>query len=114
MNDTCQPCVRDQDSLRTMAIVAYVCLLLGIVTAHVAAIGAVIIAYIQRDEARGTVWQSHYEAIIATFWIALVGVIVGIPLCFVLIGIPLLAVLAIWYLYRAIRGLVHTVDAKPY
>ena len=114
MNDTCQPVIRDQDSLRTMAIVAFVCLLLGIVTAHLAAIGAVIIAYIQRDEARGTVWESHYDAIITTFWVALIGYAVAIPLCFVLIGIPILAVLAIWYLYRTIRGLVHALDGRPY
>jgi uncharacterized membrane protein len=114
VNDTCQPAARDYDSLRTMVIVAHVCLLLGIVTAHMAAIGAVIIAYIQRNEARGTVWEGHYEAIIATFWVALIGLIVGVPLCFVLIGIPILAVLAVWYIYRAIRGLVHALDDKPY
>jgi uncharacterized membrane protein len=113
MNDTCSS-VRSSDTLRTMAIVAYICLLLGFVTAHMAAIAAVIIAYIQRDDARGTVWESHYEAIITTFWVALVGLIAGIPLCFVLIGIPILIVLGIWYLYRGIRGLVHALDDKPY
>ncbi|GAA0567196.1 DUF4870 family protein [Rhizomicrobium electricum] len=113
MNDTCQPAAREQDSLRTMAIVGHICLLLGFATG-VAAIGAVIIAYIQRNEARGTMWESHYEAIISTFWVAVVGLVVGVPLCFILIGIPILAVLAIWYLYRSIRGLVHALDVKLY
>jgi uncharacterized membrane protein len=40
--------------------------------------------------------------------------VVGVPLCFILIGIPILAVLAIWYLYRSIRGLVHALDVKLY
>ena len=114
MNDTCQPVARETDSLRTMAIVAFVCLLLGTVTGHLAAIGAVIIAYIQRDEARGTIWQSHYEAIISTFWVGLVGLIVLVPLCFVLVGIPLLIGLGVWVLYRGIRCLVHALDNKPY
>jgi uncharacterized membrane protein len=113
VNDTCQPAVRDQDSLRTMAIVGHICLLLGFATG-IAAIGAVIIAYIQRNEARGTVWEGHYEAIITTFWVGLVGLIAGVPLCFILVGIPILIVLGIWYLYRAIRGLVHALDVKPY
>lgn len=112
MNDICRPA--RQDALRTMAIVAHVCLLLGLVTAHLAAVGAVVIAYLERDEARGTPWQSHYEAIIATFWVALVALIVGVPLSFVLVGIPILIVAAIWYLYRAIRGLVHAVDDREY
>lgn len=113
MNDTCQPVAREQDSLRTMAIVADVCLLLGFATG-IAAIGAVIIAYIQRNEARGTIWEGHYDAVISTFWVSLVGLIVGILLCFILIGIPILAVLAVWVIYRAIRGLVHALDVKPY
>jgi Predicted membrane protein len=113
VNDTCQPVAREQDSLRTMAIVADVCLLLGFATG-IAAIGAVIIAYIQRNEARGTIWEGHYDAVISTFWVSLVGLIVGILLCFILIGIPILAVLAVWVIYRAIRGLVHALDVKPY
>lgn len=114
MNDTCQPMARDTDSLRTMAIVASICLLAGLATAHLAAIGAVIIAYLQRDEARGTIWESHYEAIISTFWVGLVGVLVAIPLCIVLVGIPLLIGLGIWVLYRGIRSLVHALDNKPF
>jgi uncharacterized membrane protein len=113
VNDTCRPVARNYDSLRTMAIVAHVCLLIGIATG-IAAVGAVIIAYIQRSDARGTIWEGHYDAIISTFWVGLVGLIVGVPLCFVLIGIPLLMVLAVWYLYRSIRGMVHAIDDRPY
>lgn len=114
MNDTCQPVAREQDSLRTMAIVGHICLLLGFATGGMSAIGAVIIGYIQRNDARGTVWEGHYDAIISTFWVAVVGFVVAVPLCIILIGIPVLAVLVVWYLYRAIRGLVHALDVKPY
>ena len=114
MNEGCEAVPRERDSLRILVIVAYVCLLAGIVTAHLAAVAGVIIAYVQRDDARCTVWYSHYQAIITTFWVALAGYVIGIPLCFVLIGIPLLGILAIWYLYRIIRGLVHAIDDKPF
>lgn len=113
MNDICQPRVRDSESMRTMAIVAYVCLLAGLFTG-LAAIGAVIIAYLQREDARCTVWESHYDAIIITFWVGLVGLIAGGILMIVLVGFLVWFAVAIWFLYRAIRGLVHAIDCKPY
>ncbi len=105
---------RADDSDRVLAIVAHALFLAGIPTFHLAGIGAVIIAYVQRDSVRGTIWESHFEAIITTFWTALVVFLVAIPLCFVLVGIPILIGLVIWVLYRAIRGLVHAVQERPY
>ena len=102
------------DSNRTMAIVSYILLLVGWPTLHLATIGGVILAYVQRGEARGTVWEGHFEAIISTFWVCLVVGIVAIPLCFIGIGFLVLAGLIIWFLYRVIRGLVHALDSKPY
>jgi uncharacterized membrane protein len=112
MSEAHQVCERDSD--RTLAIVAHALFLAGIPTAHLAAIGAVIIAYVQRDAVRGTIWESHFEAVITTFWTALVIFLVAIPLCFVLVGIPILIGLGIWVLYRAIRGLVHAAQDRPY
>lgn len=102
------------DSNRTLAIVSYILLLIGWPTMHLATIGGVILAYVQRGDARGTVWEGHYEAIISTFWICLVVGVVAIPLCFIGIGFLVLAGLIIWFLYRVIRGLVHALDSKPY
>ncbi len=59
----------------------------------------VILAYIKRDDARGTIWESHFANQIETFWVSLVIGIVAIPLCFVFIGIPavILAGVFIWF-----------------
>ena len=108
------PRVADQESGRIMAIVAYVLFLIGWPTLHLATIGGVILAYVQRNDVRGTIWESHFEAIISTFWISLVIGLVAVPLCFVLVGIPLMIGLVIWFLYRTIRGLVHAIESKPY
>ncbi len=108
------PRVAESDNGRIMAIVAYVLFLAGILTVHLGAIAGVIIAYIQRNDYRGTVWESHFEAMISTFWISVVVLVVAIPLCFILVGIPILLGLAVWFLYRNIRGLVHAIDSKPY
>jgi len=104
----------NDDSNRVLALVAYVLFLVGWPTLHLATVAGVILAYVQRSEARGTVWESHFDAIISTFWIALVIGIVAIPLCFVLVGFGVLAVLVIWFLYRTIRGLVHAIESRPY
>jgi uncharacterized membrane protein len=108
------PRVADQESGRIMAIVAYVLFLIGWPTLHLATIGGVILAYVQRNDVRGTIWESHFEAIISTFWISLVIGLVAVPLCFVIVGIPLMVGLVIWFLYRTIRGLVHAIESKPY
>ena len=108
------PRVADQESGRIMAIVAYVLFLIGWPTLHLATIGGVVLAYVQRNDVRGTIWESHFDAIITTFWISLVIGLVAVPLCFVLVGIPLMIGLVIWFLYRTIRGLVHAIESKPY
>jgi len=106
--------VAESDSNRTMAIVAYILFLVGWPTLHLATIGGVILAYVQRGETRGTIWESHYEAIISTFWISLVIGIAAAPLILIGIGLVVYPVLVVWFLYRTIRGLIHALDRKPY
>ncbi len=106
--------VPDHELLRTMAIIIYALMLASFVSAHMAAILGVILAYVKRPDASGTIWESHFNAAISTFWVSLVVLIFAIPLCFVLIGFPILGLLAIWYLYRTIRGLVRAIDDQPY
>lgn len=106
--------VPDHDGLRTMAIIVYGLMLASFVSFHFAAVIAVILAYVKRADARGTIWETHFDAVISTFWVTLVVMLIGVPLSFVIIGIPILFALAIWYLYRNIKGLVRVIDARPY
>jgi len=104
----------DDESGRLMAIVAYVLFLVGWPTLHLATIAGVVVAYLQRGDSRGTIWESHYDAIIHTFWVSLIVGVVAIPLCFVVVGFVILGGLMIWFLYRTIRGLVHAIESRPY
>ena len=79
-----------------------------------ATIVGLILAYVKRGETRGTIWESHFDNIINTFWVTLVVGIVAIPLCFIIVGIPLLIGVGIWFLYRSIKGLIRAVDNKAY
>ena len=99
---------------RILAIIAYGLFLVGWPTMHLATIAAVILAYIKRGEAAGTIWESHFNNVIHTFWISLIIGAIAFPLCFVLVGIPIMGLLIVWFLYRTIKGLVRALDDRPY
>ena len=80
----------------------------------ITAIISVVIAYLKRDDARGTPFESHYSNAIEIFWVFFACMLVVVPLCFVLIGIPLIVALYVWVIFRTVKGLVRAIDAKAY
>lgn len=98
---------------RLLVIICYALYLAGILIGFTSIVG-VIIAYVKRGEAKGTVWESHYTNLIMTFWITLGGAVVGAILTFIVIGILVLIAVVVWFLYRTIVGLMKAIDAKPY
>jgi len=84
-------------------------------------IAGLIVAYVKRDEARGTWVASHLRWLIRTFWFSLLWAVIGgivlVVLGLVLIGIPIAfliwAVASIWVLYRVIRGYLLFKDSRP-
>lgn len=132
---------RDDNGLRATLLVAYGLFALAPFNG-VTALAGVILAYLRRDEARGTVWESHTRNLIRVFWIAVVVAVVllGVVIesfgglffslvstngnpppalvggLFVIVPALWLAcvVFAVWYLYRTLRGLIRALEAKPY
>jgi uncharacterized membrane protein len=120
--------------LRSLAIVCYVLFLLAAVNGLTALIG-VIIAYVKRHDATGSIWYSHFTNMIVVFWVMVGAAILGfltwplaigaffaaspvfwppaltLPFAFGFLIFPLLAV---WYLYRIVRGLVRASEERPY
>lgn len=76
-----------------------------------------IVAYVKRDEARGTWVASHLRWLIRTFWFSLIWGIVGGVFALTIIGlviaIPIWAIASIWVLYRVIRGYLLFKDNQP-
>lgn len=107
------PAANDADT-RILAIIVYGLYLVGWPCLHLPTIAGLIMAYIKRDDARGTIWESHFHNQIETFWIALVVGIIAIPLCFVFVGIPILFGVFVWFLYRSIKGLIRAIEHRPY
>lgn len=131
----------DDGDLRAILLIIYGLFVLAAFNG-VTAIAGVVLAYIKRDAARGTMWEGHFRNVIHLFWIALIVAIVALAILVQafgglafslfatngnpppqLIGWLILLVPAfwfgavlffVWYLYRTLRGLIHTIEAKPY
>ena len=107
-----QPSTISGTQPQTWAIVVWVLFIASYFTAAATGIVGVIIAYVKRGDLAGTPFESHMTSAIRTFWISLIVGIIGFVLVFVLIGFLVLGLLALWHLFRVIRGLVYALDGK--
>jgi len=98
---------------RTWAIVVWGLYLASYVTFVMTMAAGVIIAYVKRNELVGTPYESHMTSAIRTFWISVIIGAIGVVLSFFGIGIVILVLLAVWQLFRMIRGIVRAIDNRP-
>ncbi len=104
-----------RESFRGTAIIAYLLFLVGWPCLHLTTLVGLVLAYVQRGEARGTLWETHFDNLIHVFWTGLgVGILGAILIPAFGIGIAVLAVLVVWILYRTITGLIRAIDGRPY
>lgn len=75
-------------------------------------IGALIYAYIKRDDLKDTIYYSHMNYVIRSCWWGLGLMILGFVLMFVLIGLFVIIGVSIWLLYRGIKGFIYFKDGK--
>lgn len=101
------------DSTRTIAILVYILYLAAFVNG-LTAIAGVVLAYVKRADARGTVYESHFSNAIETFWICFGLCVLGALTIWFGLGVLAFIGAAIFFLYRAIKGLVRVIDSKPY
>jgi uncharacterized membrane protein len=79
----------------------------------VSLIAAVIVNYVKREDVSGTLYESHFNWQIRTFWWALLWGVIGMLLALVMVGFAILAADAIWLLYRIIKGWLRLSEGKP-
>lgn len=92
------------DTLRTIVIAGYALQAAGFITGGLGNLVAVILAYVKRDDARGTQYEEHLRWQINTFWLGLAGFALGTLTWIILIGIPILFATTVWLIYRIIKG----------
>lgn len=98
--------------LKTVTTVVYALQALSFLWGITAIVG-VIINYVKREDARGTVYESHFDWQIRTFWWALAWLVVGVVLAILVVGVLVLFVAWIWMIYRVVKGWLKLIDGKP-
>jgi uncharacterized membrane protein len=73
----------------------------------------VVLAFNWKGEARGRWDESHYTYLINTFWIMLIGGIVGFVLLIVLIGFLILIATAVLVVVRCVMSLQNAQKQMP-
>lgn len=73
----------------------------------------VVINYVKRDDVRGTVYESHFDWQIRTFWWGLLWAVVGFVTAFVLVGFAILFAAWVWAIYRVVKGWLKLNEGKP-
>jgi uncharacterized membrane protein len=101
-----------QSEERNWAIAVWLLYLGGYITV-ITIIAGLIIAYMKRPQFAGTPYESHMTSAIRTFWISLVVGLIGVVLVIVGVGIFILIALAVWQIFRCVRGLVRAINGQP-
>jgi uncharacterized membrane protein len=90
---------------------------------------AIFVNYSRRHRVAGTIYESHFDWQISTFWYSLLYFVLGIVLLAwgivsawgpghsgtgkIVLGVLLLLFNIGWHLYRVVRGLIHWSDRQP-
>jgi uncharacterized membrane protein len=100
-------------SLKTLTMVVYALQVASVFVGFTAIVG-VIINYVKREDAAGTLYESHFDWQIRTFWWGLVWTVIGFVLLFAFgLGLLVWFVAGIWALYRVIKGFLKLNDNQP-
>lgn len=73
----------------------------------------VVLAYVWKGEPKAAWEVSHYQYLIRTFWIGLIGGIIGFMLLIVLIGFLILPAICVLVVVRCVLSLVNAQKRAP-
>lgn len=94
-------------SLRNLTHLIYGLFALGLLSAGflgVATIAAVVLAYVKRSDAIGTVYAAHFDWVLKTFWWGLLWFVLALITLFIFIGWVIGLATVVWLVYRVIKG----------
>lgn len=103
-----------EERLHTLGLIAWVTYAVGLLTAWVTGPIGFILALIKLGEARGTIYESHFRALIRSGIILFVGYAVGWITTPILIGFGILAIMWLYNVWVVVKGILRIVDRRPY
>ena len=98
-------------ALKNVTLVVYGLQALSFFFGGPALIG-LIINYVKRDDARGTLYESHFNWQIRTFWWGLAWFALGCILVIVGVGLIILFASWVWVIYRVVKGWLKLIEGK--
>ncbi|MCQ9615878.1 hypothetical protein L1889_03495 [Paenalcaligenes niemegkensis] len=93
--------------LRTVVHAVYALFAIGIISMGVfgaSIIAAVVLAYYKRGDVAGTIYASHLDWIIKTFWWGLLWLAISAVLTMIFIGWITGIIALVWIIFRVIKG----------
>ena len=93
--------------MRRLTHVIYGLFALGLISAGflgVATLAAIVLAYLKRSDAIGTIYASHFDWVIKTFWWGLLWFLLSALATTIFIGWITGIVALIWVVYRIVKG----------
>lgn len=94
-------------SMRQLTHLIYGLFALGLLSTGflgVATLAGVVLAYVKRSDAVGTVYAVHFDWLLKTFWWGLLWLTLSALTLFIFIGWIAGLVTIVWLLYRLIKG----------
>ncbi|WP_336366184.1 DUF4870 family protein [Marinobacter sp. C2H3] len=95
-----------------LVVLVYILQALAFFTGGVTALVGVIINYVKVEDVRGTWLDSHFRWQIRTFWFALLWFVIGTVTTPLIIGWLILLAMAIWMIYRIVKGALALNDGR--
>ncbi len=106
------PIDRRSDSARNLAVMVYILQALSFFLGGISGLVGVIINYVKMDDVQGTWIESHFRWQIRTFWIGLLWTVIGVVTTMIIIGWFILLGIAIWIIFRIVKGALALNDGK--
>jgi len=94
-------------SMRLLTHVAYGLFALGVATAGVlgvAIVAAVVLVYLKRSDAAGTLYAAHLDWLLSTFWWGLLYMAISSIATLIFIGWFGVIATTLWVVYRLVKG----------
>ena len=112
IDDASMPTGGNPEKARTLLLITYGLFGLSLING-MTAIAGVIIAHIKVNEVTDPFLQSHYRWLIRTFWLGLTGAAIAAVLMIIYIGMLLMPVVALWFIYRLVKGFLRFNENQP-
>ncbi|PXX89711.1 hypothetical protein DIT71_14460 [Marinobacter vulgaris] len=106
------PLARRAEPGRNLAVLVYILQALSFFVGGITGLAGVIINYVKLDDVRNTWIEPHFRWQIRTFWIGLLWTVIGIVTAPLIIGWFFLLGIAIWIIYRIVKGALALNDGK--